>query len=161
MTTPSLTDLDAEQERLQFRGFDYATAWALGMSMQAEAAARSLPVAIEISHGSTVVFFALLPGATPDNPDWTRRKRAVALRFHKSSLYMRLQTEQHGGNFHERYRLPEADFAASGGALPIVVHGVGVVGAAAVSGLPDVEDHALVANAIERLIPTRPAGETR
>ena len=152
MTTPSLTDLEAEQGRLQFDGFDYATAWDLGMSIQTEAAARSLPVAIEISHGSTVVFFALLPGATPDNPEWTRRKRAVALRFHRSSLYMRLHCEEHGWNFHDRFRLPDADFAASGGAVPIMVRGVGVVGTAAVSGLPDVEDHVLVASAIERLI---------
>ena len=159
MMTPSLADLEREQERLQLTGFDYATAWALGLRMQLEASARSLPVAIEVSHGNTVVFFALLPGATPDNPDWTRRKRAVALRFHRSSLYMRLQCEQHGWNFHDRFRLPDADFAASGGAVPIVVRGVGVVGAAAVSGLPDVEDHALVVSAIESLMLPDPRGE--
>ena len=111
----TLDDLEREQERLQLTGFDYAAAWALGLSLQAEAAARALPVAIEISHGSTVVFTALLPGATPDNLDWTRRKRSVALRFHRSSLYMRLQSEHHGWSFHDRFRLSEADFAASGG----------------------------------------------
>lgn len=152
MTTPSLIDLDNEQNRLELTRFDYATAWALGLRMQLEASARSLPVAIEVSHGNTLVFFALLPGATPDNPDWTRRKRAVALRFHKSSLYMRLLCEQHGWNFNDRFRLPEADFAASGGAVPIMVRGVGLVGTAAVSGLPDVEDHALVVSALESLV---------
>lgn len=151
MTTPSLIDLDAEQNGLELPHFDYATAWTLGLRMQLEARARSLPVAIEISHGSTVVFFALLPGATPDNPDWTRRKRAVALRYHKSSLYMRLLCEQHGWTFNDRFRVPEVDFAASGGGVPIMVRGVGVVGAAAVSGLPDVEDHALVVSAIASL----------
>ncbi|MBU1337390.1 MAG: heme-degrading domain-containing protein [Alphaproteobacteria bacterium] len=148
MTPPSLADLDNEQSQLELPSFDYATAWTLGLRMQLEASARSLPVAIEVSHGNTVVFFALLPGATPDNPDWTRRKRAVALRYHKSSLYMRLLCEQHGWDFHDRFRLPQVDFAASGGGVPIVVRGVGVVGAAAVSGLPDVEDHGLVASAI-------------
>ncbi|MDB5613967.1 MAG: hypothetical protein JWQ22_1620 [Devosia sp.] len=152
MTTPSLIDLDTEQNGLELTHFDYATAWILGLRMQLEASARSLPVAIEVSHGNIVVFFALLPGATPDNPDWTRRKRAVALRYHKSSLYMRLLCEQHGWNFHDRFRLPAADFAASGGGVPIMVRGVGVVGAAAVSGLPDVEDHALVVSAIASLI---------
>ena len=159
MMTPSLADLEREQERLQLTGFDYATAWALGLRMQLEASARSLPVAIEVSHVNTVVFFALLPGATPDNPDWTRRKRAVALRYHKSSLYMRLLCEQHGWNFHDRFRLPEADFAASGGGLPIMVRSVGVVGAAAVSGLPDVEDHDLVVSAIESLMLPDPGGK--
>lgn len=116
--------------------------------MQAEAAARQLPVAIEISHGETLVFFALLPGATPDNVDWTRRKRAVALRFHQSSLYMRLLCERHSWDFAQRFRLSPDGFAASGGGVPITVEGTGIIGAAAVSGLPDIEDHALVADAL-------------
>ncbi len=120
-------------------------------ALQAEAARRHLPVAIEVCHGETMVFFALMPGATPDNPDWTRRKRAVALRFHRSSLHMRLLCEQHGWEFSRRFRLPESDYAASGGGVPIRVRGVGVVGAAAVSGLPDTEDHALVAEALAQI----------
>jgi len=59
----------------------------------------------------------------------------VALRFHHSCLYMRLLREQKAVNFHPRYRLPEADFAASGGGVPLFVRNVGIVGAAAVSGL--------------------------
>ncbi len=145
---PTLEELSAEQERLALVRFDYSTAWQLGAQMQAEAARRHLPVAIEVCHGDTLVFAALMPGATPDNPDWTRRKRALALRFHQSSLYMRLLCEQHGWDFSRRFRLAEADYAASGGGVPIVVRGVGVVGAAAVSGLPDTEDHALVTAAL-------------
>lgn len=151
-TIESLTE---EQQALALPAFDYATAWQLGARMQAEAVAKNLPVAIEVSHGSTLVFFALLPGATPDNVDWTRRKRAAALRFHQSSLYMRLLCEQHGWDFATRFRLLPDDFAASGGGLPITVEGTGVVGAAAVSGLPDVEDHALVADALRYIRSTR------
>lgn len=146
--TPTLESLTDEQRTLVLTRFDYATAWQLGARMQAEAEARQLPVAIEISHGETLVFFALLPGATPDNVDWTRRKRAVALRFHQSSLYMRLLCERHGWEFSQRFRLSPEGFAASGGGVPIIVEGTGVVGAAAVSGLADVEDHALVADAL-------------
>jgi len=148
---PTLESLAQEQETLVLRRFDYATAWQLGARMQAGAAARQLPVAIEVTHGDTVVFFALLPGATPDNPDWTRRKRNVALRFHQSSLHMRLLCEQHDWDFAQRFRLSPGDYAASGGGVPIIVAGTGVVGAAAVSGLPDVEDHALVANALRQI----------
>lgn len=148
---PTIESLTEEQQALTLPRFDYATAWQLGARMQAEAASRQLPVAIEVTHGETVVFFTLLPGATPDNPDWTRRKRNVALRFHQSSLYMRLLCEQHGWDFAQRFRLSPDDFAASGGGVPIIVEGTGVVGAAAVSGLPDVEDHALVANALRHI----------
>ncbi len=151
MAAPSLDDLEQQQARLELSRFDYADAWRVGAHMQAAAAAQNLPVAIEVSHGDTMVFFALMPGATPDNPNWTRRKRAVALRFHRSSLYMRLLCEKHGWNFADRFRLPPEDFAASGGGIPIFVRGVGVVGAAAVSGLPDVDDHALVVCALDSL----------
>lgn len=144
----TLESLIDEQATLVLKRFDYDTAWQLGARMQAEAEARQLPVAIEVTHGETLVFFTLLPGATPDNVDWTRRKRAVALRFHQSSLHMRLLCEKHGWDFAQRFRLPADSFAASGGGVPVVVEGTGVVGAAAVSGLPDVEDHALVAAAL-------------
>ena len=64
---------------------------------------------------------------------------------------MRLLCESKSVDFHTRYRLPREDFAASGGGVPIFVSGVGVVGAATVSGLPDVEDHQLVVAAMRRL----------
>ncbi|KKB08858.1 hypothetical protein VE26_02010 [Devosia chinhatensis] len=140
-----------EQSRLVLKRFDYALAWQIGASIQSMAAERNLPIGIEVAHGASPVFLAIMPGATPDNVDWVRRKRAVALRFHQSSLYMRLLCESKDVNFHTRYRLPEADFAASGGSVPIVVGTVGVVGAVSVSGLPDVEDHRLVISAISAL----------
>lgn len=154
---PTLDSLAAEQPTLALARFDYATAWQLGTRMQAEAAGRKLPVAIEISHGETVVFRTLLPGATPDNLDWTRRKCVVALRFHQSSLYMRLLCEGHGWDFGQRFRLPTEGYAASGGGVPILVAGTGVVGAVAVSGLPDTEDHALAADALRHVRSTQGA----
>ncbi len=150
-TAPTMDELLAEEERLLLDRFDYDFAWELGARIRTMAAERKLPVAIEIAHGATPVFLALMPGATPDNNDWVRRKRNVVLRFHHSSLYMRLLCESRSVNFHPRYRLPEADFAASGGGVPLIVRNVGVVGTAAVSGLPDVEDHRLVMAAVEEL----------
>ncbi|KRA99775.1 hypothetical protein ASD83_04545 [Devosia sp. Root685] len=149
--TPTLESLAEEQQAIVLLRFDYETAWQLGALMQAEAAARQLPVAIEVTHGETVVFFSLLPGATPDNPDWTRRKRNVALRFHQSSLYMRLLCEKHDWEFSQRFRLSTEDYAASGGGVPIAIEATGVVGSASVSGLPDVKDHALVAKALRQI----------
>ena len=150
-TPPTMEALLTEQAGLVLKRFDYAVAWQIGAAIQAAASERNLPIGIEISHGATPVFLALMPGATPDNADWLRRKRAVALRFHQSSLYMRLLCESKDVNFHARYRLPERDFAASGGGVPIFVRDVGVVGAVAVSGLPDVEDHRLVVSALQQL----------
>lgn len=148
-TTPE--QLLAEEERLQLAAFDHDTAWTLGAHLRAIAARDGLPVAIEIAHGATPVFLALLPGATPDNPHWLRRKRATVLRFHRSSLYMRLDCAARGVDFHSRFGLDPDAYVASGGALPIRVRGTGVVGVAAVSGLPDIEDHRLVVRALTEL----------
>ncbi|TNC72572.1 heme-degrading domain-containing protein [Rubellimicrobium roseum] len=150
-SSPTMEDLLAEEASLVLDRFDYASAWDLGVRIRSVASERRLPIAVEVFHGTAPVFFALLPGATPDNSEWIRRKRAVALRFHHSSLYMRLACESKGVTLSERYGLPETEFVASGGAVPIFVRDVGLVGVATVSGIPDVEDHQLVVSAIHDL----------
>lgn len=147
-TEPTLDQLTAEQESLALERFDYAIAWAIGAHIREVAMKDNLPIAIEVSHSDAPVFLALMPGATPDNIDWVRRKRAVAVRFHKSSLYMRIQAQQMNWDFSKRWRIPESDYVASGGSIPLAVRSAGVLGAATVSGLTDVRDHALVADAI-------------
>lgn len=139
MTHPSVVFLDA---------FDYAVAGRLGLVLCGLARERALPVGIEVCHGGAQVFLSLQPGAKPDNLEWLRRKRNLVLRFHQSSLSMRLDCETRGVAFHARYGLPAADFVASGGSVPIGVPGVGVVGCCTVSGLPDTEDDALVREAL-------------
>lgn len=148
----SLDILAQELLDLRLPTFDYDFAWRLGCSIQAEAAARALPVAITVAHGTDVIFSLLMPGATPDNTDWAARKRAVAHRFHRSSLAMRLEAEKGGYDFNNLYRLPEADFVASGGGVPLILRGGALIGTVAVSGVPDVEDHLLVVNALRNLL---------
>jgi uncharacterized protein (UPF0303 family) len=48
----------------------------------------------------------------------------------------------------ERYALPVTDFAAHGGAFPIHVKGIAVIGSVTVSGLPQRADHELVVEAL-------------
>ena len=150
-SSPTMEDILAEEAGLVLNRFDYASAWDLGARIREVAAERHLPIGIEVFHGTAPVFFALLPGATPNNSEWIRRKRAVVLRFHHSSLYMRLLCESRGVKLSERYGLPGTEFVASGGAVPIFVRDVGLVGVATVSGLPDVEDHQLVVTTIQDL----------
>lgn len=142
MTHPSTVVLDA---------FDYAVAGRLGLTLHRLATERGLPVAIEVSHGGAQVFLALLPGARPDNLEWLRRKRNTVTRFHQSSLSMRLDCAAKGVDFHARYGILPADYVASGGAVPVAVAGAGVVGCAAVSGLADTDDDALVREALAAL----------
>jgi uncharacterized protein (UPF0303 family) len=152
MMAYTLETLAAEQQELQLDHFNYDVAWEIGRAMREHASSRSLPVAIEISHGMIPVFVALMPGATLDNLDWTARKRAVAHRFHRSSLAMRLEAEKSKFDFNDRYRLPASDYVASGGGVPLLLRNGTLIGTAAVSGLPDAEDHALVIRALRDVI---------
>jgi uncharacterized protein (UPF0303 family) len=151
MADYTLQALAQEQSELLLDGFDYAFAWRLGVAMHDVAAGDALPIAITVSHGLDLVFSVLMPGAAPDNSGWAARKRAVAVRFQRSSLAMRLEAEQKGYDFNRRFRLPEAEFAASGGAVPLILRGGTLIGAVAVSGLPDVEDHRLIVGALRSL----------
>src|SRR5215211_745209 len=148
----NLDVLLAEERELQFPSFGADVAWALGSTIYQRAKAGSLPIAIEISRNGQQLFFAALPGATPDNAEWIRRKRAVVQRFHHSSLLLSVQAEQQGRPFLQRYGLSEQDYAASGGGFPIFVRNTGCVGAVVVSGLPQLEDHRLVTEAVRAII---------
>ena len=148
----SLDALLAEEQELQFPSFSADVAWTLGSHIYQRAKAASLPIAIEVSRNGQQLFFAALPGATPDNAEWIRRKRAVVQRFHHSSLYMSVEAEVKGRPFLQRYALSEQEYAAAGGGFPIFVKNTGCVGAVVVSGLPQLDDHRLVTEAIRETI---------
>ncbi|WP_293865475.1 heme-degrading domain-containing protein [uncultured Alsobacter sp.] len=149
---PSLDDLIAEETEVQLARFDNAVAVDLGGRIQRRGLAESLPIAVEITKGPDVVFFAMLPGASANNARWARRKRATVQMFQRSSLHAQLRAEQQGTDFNARYALPAEDYAASGGGVPIFVRGSGFVGTATVSGLPAVEDHRLVIAALREIM---------
>ena len=87
-------------------------------------------------------------------PRYERRgggKRRVVRRFARSSLAVRVSFEERGTTFAAATGLTEPEYAAHGGGVPVVVAGVGVVGGLYVSGLPQVEDHALCIAALRAM----------
>jgi uncharacterized protein (UPF0303 family) len=160
LDVPSLAGLIEEQGCLQLPRFDYEFAWELGCRLRQRARSDGLPVAIEIRHGTDVVFSALAAGATIDNFDWVRRKCAVAHRFQRSSLYVRLEAEEKGYDFNARFRLPTEDFVASGGGFPLILEGGTYIGSVGVSGLSDVEDHRLITSCLTALLGRQPTLST-
>ena len=145
---PSVAELAAEEQDLQFTRFTADDAWDLGSALVAAGRRRELPIAVDITRNRHQLFHAALSGATPDNDSWIRRKTAVVDRFGHSSLYMRTLCAQDGSTLQEKFLLDEREFAAHGGAFPILVRDVGPVGAVVVSGLPQVEDHRMVVAAL-------------
>ena len=155
MTGRELLDvLVAQEARLVFDHFDEDTAWALGGALREAALAGALPVAISIRRNGQCLFHAARPGSSADNDDWLVRKSAVVDRYGRSSLRVGEQFRVEGGSFDADARLHPSDYAAHGGAFPILVRGTGCVGTVAVSGLPELDDHDLVVTTLEAFLAT-------
>jgi uncharacterized protein (UPF0303 family) len=145
---PSLAELAAEEEELQFTSFTNDDAWELGTALVEFARRQGAPVAIDISRNHHQLFRAALPGATPDNDSWIERKQRVVHRFGHSTLHTRQAFVERGTTFEEALGLDPQLYAAHGGGFPVIVRSVGPVGVVVVSGLPQLEDHRLVVTAL-------------
>ena len=85
-----------------------------------------------------------MPGTTPDNADWIRRKRNVVERYHRSSYAIGLTHQRTQTTLQAKTGLDPKDYAPHGGCFPIILAGTGCVGTITVSGLPQRDDHNLV-----------------
>lgn len=147
----TLSELLAEQADLVFPRFAEAEALALGRILVDLASAGALPVVINIRTAARTLFHAALPGSAGLNDLWARRKSNTALLFQEPSMTVTTRLRDKGESL-DKHGLDAADYADSGGAVPIVVAGVGVVAVATVSGLPQLEDHKLVVRGIRALL---------
>ncbi|GHE77472.1 UPF0303 protein [Streptomyces longispororuber] len=147
---PSVEELEEQERRLTLPRFTYDDAWALGCLLVELARERGAPVAVDIRRGGQQLFHAALPGSAPDNDAWIDRKRRVVERYGCSSYLVGSRFRAKGTTFEDSSRLDPDRYAAHGGSFPVRVEGAGVVGAVTVSGLPQVADHALVVEALER-----------
>ena len=134
-----------EQERtLVFPGFDEAEAFALGARLRDIGLEDRLPIVVDIRLWDRPLFYAALPGSSASNADWARRKINSVRLYHKSSYRMFLEQGAKERIFPADFGLSAQDHAIAGGAFPIRVKGLGAVGAVAISGLPQRDDHNLV-----------------
>ena len=133
-----------QEKRLQFESFDSRTAWEIGNRLKAAAEERGVSVAIDISLHGFPLFFHAMPGTTPSNSDWVRRKRNLVALTHHSSYAMGLSLTRDQTTLEAKMGLPLRDYASHGGCFPILLRNTGCVGTITVSGLPQREDHALV-----------------
>ncbi len=146
--TEDLQQIATQERELRFHRFDEDAAWQLGCWLRDQAAVRSLGIVIDIRRFGQPLFYAALPGTTPDNPDWVRRKINTVERFHRSSYAIGLELKAKNSDLTEKYALPARDYASHGGSFPLAVHGAGVIGTVTVSGLPQREDHELVVESL-------------
>ncbi|MEW2076631.1 heme-degrading domain-containing protein [Streptomyces sp. NPDC012403] len=150
--TPDVAELEAQERRLVFQRFTYDDAWALGSLLVEMARERQAPVAIDIHRAGQQLFHAALPGSAPDNDAWIARKRRVVERYGSASYLVGARHRAKGTTFEASSRLDPDTYAAHGGSFPLTVEGVGVIGAVTVSGLPQLQDHELVVEALEHFL---------
>ncbi|MBV9392152.1 MAG: heme-degrading domain-containing protein [Verrucomicrobia bacterium] len=143
-----LERIDKQESELVLPQFDENVAWLLGVRLRELAASRSSPVVIEIKALGRQLFCCALPGSTPDNAEWIRRKSNTTARFHRSSYAIGLRLLQTKSTLAEKHELSPMDYAAHGGSFPLRVSSAGFVGTVTVSGLPQREDHELVVEAL-------------
>ncbi len=141
---PTCVELERQEAELRFTRFDNDDAWRLGCSLTELARQRRAPVAIDIRRNGHQLFHYALPGASPDNDSWIERKARVVDRFGHSSLYMGQLCREADTTLEAKFGLEPARYAPHGGAFPLLIAGVGPVGVIAVSGLPQLDDHALI-----------------
>jgi uncharacterized protein (UPF0303 family) len=149
---PTPEELAAQEADLVLPRLTHEDCVTLGLALLEVARAESLPVVVDVRHGDQIAFHAALPGTAAANDLWVERKVRVVRLVGTSSLRAGAQAAAEGAAFEERQRVDPLLYAAHGGAFPLVVRDVGLVGVVTVSGLPEVEDHRLVVRVLRRFV---------
>jgi uncharacterized protein (UPF0303 family) len=146
-----IATLEAQEARLVLPTFDHATVLAMGLALVDLGRARKHPILIDIRTPQWTMFRVALPGSTVLNDHWARRKSNTVFLFGCSSLLMGTRLRAQGETL-ARHGCDPMQFADAGGSFPLRAAGAGVVAAATVSGLPQLDDHALVVEALEQVL---------
>ena len=147
-----LDELAAQERALVLPHFGNDDAWRLGCLIVALARERSAPVAIDIRRGEQQLFHSALEGTGPEHDVRLARKSRVVTRCDAGSMLVAERYRAEGTTFEAATGLDPSRYAAHPGAFPLRVTGTGLVGVAAVSGLPGRDDHDLLITALTRFL---------
>ncbi len=139
-----------QEQRLTFKAFNEDTAYEIGSIIRDLARADGVAVAIDIRFFNRPLFYAAMTGTNADNPDWLRRKGNCVRRWERSSYLTALRWKRDNRVTQPDHNIDPTEYAVHGGAFPIRIEGVGVIGSITASGLPQRDDHAYVVRAIAK-----------
>ncbi|CEP15971.1 hypothetical protein [Parasitella parasitica] len=140
--------ISEQEEKCQFTSFTSEDALGLGLALLENVKPFKKSVVIDIALNGHQLFHYAMNGTSKDNDEWVRRKNNTVNRFGHSSFYIGRYIASQGKTIEEKYFVSEKDYATHGGAFPLKIKNVGVVGTITVSGLAQEDDHNLVANTI-------------
>ncbi|KAG2232480.1 hypothetical protein INT48_005197, partial [Thamnidium elegans] len=141
-----------QEEKCQFTKFTSIDALNLGLLLIDNVKPFKKSVVIDITLNGHQLFHYAMNGTSKDNDEWVRRKNNTVNRFGRSSYYVGRYIASQGKNIEEKYFVSEKEYATHGGAFPLKIKDVGVVGTITVSGLAQEDDHNLVANTIQEYL---------
>jgi len=148
----------AEQEAaLVFSSFDEDTAFAIGNDARTAARGLDRGIAVGVYLWDRTMFFSATAGANDTNRRWVERKVGLVRMMHKSSYRVVLERGDKPRLYEPNWALDPDEYAVAGGAFPISVKGIGMVGAVSVSGLSERLDHELGRQAVSRALGLDPA----
>jgi uncharacterized protein (UPF0303 family) len=151
-TDEFIKELEKQEEELQFSQFTNSMALEIGLMITEKAKADGLAITIDITRNGHQLFHYALEGTGPDNDQWIIRKNRVVNRFNKSSLLVGASLRNSGKTLEDTWFISSFEYAANGGAFPIRIKNVGVVGTITVSGLAQEQDHALVVTVLRKYL---------
>lgn len=147
-----LANVVQQESALVFDRFGEDVAFAIGAAIRAQAISARSGIVIDIRLWDRPLFFVALEGSAGSHSNWSRRKINVVRMFHKSSYRMALEQQSPNRIFPSGYGLDPADYALAGGAFPVRLRNIGVIGAIAVSGLSEREDHESIVAALQEYL---------
>lgn len=154
MTTGNFksTELLQQEVDLVFEDLSLGKMHELGKFAASICSERNLGVAISIRLGDWEVFKAALSGSKPENDGWINRKYNVVKMKHHSTMYERVKSEEDGIDWHMANGLIDETHAIHGGGFPLITKNEGFIGALLISGLPQVEDHLLAVEILQKFL---------
>lgn len=147
-----IKEIEQQEKELQFSEFTCETALKIGLNLVEKAKEGGKTITVDITRNGHQLFHYSFDGTSPDNDQWVIRKNRVVYRFGKSSLLVGTLLLNSGKTLEEKYLISTSEYAPHGGAFPIIIKNVGVVGTITVSGLSQKEDHDMVVAAVREYL---------
>jgi uncharacterized protein (UPF0303 family) len=157
MTTESDLATIAEQEqKLVFDQFNEDTAFAIGGYVREAAKAIGKGIAVGVYLWDRTLFYGATAGASAGNRGWVERKAKLVRLQLKSSYRIVLERGDRPRLLEPSWAIEPTEYAIAGGAFPVSIKGGGIIGAVAVSGLAERDDHEFARAAIARALGLEP-----
>jgi len=152
--TKYLDIVKKQEELLAFPHFNRRDVWQLGNMFVEEIEKRKVPVAVSIRAANGFILFQYArEGTSLNNERWMTRKFNLVQETEQSGLRCCIEIHSKGETLTVQGK-ELTKYIACGGGFPVHVQNSGFAGAVIVSGLPHMEDHALLVSCISHYLLT-------